>query len=338
MKDAAGDPLVSVVVPNHDYGSVLALCLRSLQQQTYARMEIVLVDDCSTDDSVRIAESLGIRAISTETNVGVSAARNLGASLARGDILFFLDSDIALEPDAVATAVEILRSDPRIGAVHGNFDLVPLVRDSLVKEYRNLFRHYYFLVREGPITGGFLPTAMLVMTRAAWEAAGPFQAHLTQSEGTTIGDRLTGRYQARLTDAFRGRHDDDQTLGIALRKVFVRTRVEVPFFLQARYAARTIGSPESRAMAFAALTVATLPLVAWRPWLAVVPLGALAISLAIDRRMYRYVLARRGLRFGLAFAALHFLVNLTIATGAAAGIVEWLTSRSFRGLYQRASA
>jgi glycosyltransferase involved in cell wall biosynthesis len=334
MTDA---PLVSVIVPNHNYGRVLAHCLRSVQRQTYTPLEIVFVDDCSTDDSVQIAASLGIPAISPPANVGVCGARNLGAAHARGEILFFLDSDIALEDDAVAKAVAILQADPRIGAVHGNFDFVPLVRDSLVKDYRNLFRRYYFLLHEGRITT-FLPTAMLAMPRVAWDYAGPFAVHLTQSEGADLGERVNGRYECRLTDGFRGRHDDDQTLGIMLRKVFVRTYVQIPFFLQPRYAAGTAGSRPARAMAAATLTVATLPLVLWQPWLAVLPVGLLAVYLAIDRRMYRYVFANRSIPFGLYFVAIHFLVNLTYAVGVAAGIAQWLTSRSFRRLYQRASA
>lgn len=334
----AAAPLVSVIVPNYNYGNVLSLCLRSVQAQTYSPLEIVFVDDCSTDDSVRIAETLGVPVTRTTSNVGVSAARNLGATVASGEILFFLDSDIALDPGAVAAAVAILRSDPKIGAVCGNFETVPLIRDSLVKEYRNLFRHYYFRAAEGPISG-FLPTAMIAIPMGVWEEVGPFSTHLTQSEGADVGERLADRYEVRLTSAVRGCHDDDPTLRVALRKVFIRTRVQVPFFLQRRYAAGVIGSPESGASLTTALTAATLPLpfvLGW--WWAALPVLLFAACLTIDRRMYRFVFGCRGVPFGLFFGAVHFLVNLTIAAGAAVGIGQWLVSRSFRRLYAKAPA
>lgn len=333
----ASAPLVSVVVPNYNYGRVLGHCLRALQAQTYSPLEIVLVDDRSTDDSVRVAESLGVHVISTPVNSGVSAARNLGAEHANGEILLFLDSDIALAPDAVAAAVALLESDQKIGAVCGNFDPVPLVRDSLVKEYRNLFRHYYFLCRQGSITG-FLPTSILAMPAKVWAEVGPFNTRLDQSEGADLGDRLTDRHEVFLTDAVRGRHDDDQNLTVALRKIFVRTRVQIPYFLQPRHAATTVGSPESRASLAATLTAVTAPLPLLAAPLGLVPAAFLAWYLAIDRRMYRFVFARRGVAFGTFFVGMHFLANLTIAAGAATGIAQWLVSPPFRRLYDRVEA
>jgi glycosyltransferase involved in cell wall biosynthesis len=333
----ASAPLVSVIVPNYNYGRVLGQCLRALQAQTYAPLEIVLVDDRSTDDSVAVAESLGVDVLSPPVNSGVSAARNLGAAHANGEILVFLDSDIALAPDAVANAVTLLESEPRIGAVCGNFDPVPLVRDSLVKEYRNLFRHYYFLCRLGSISG-FLPTSILAMSAKVWAEVGPFNTRLDQSEGADLGERVTDRYEVHLTDTVRGCHDDDQNLKVALRKIFVRTKVQIPFFLQPRYAASTVGSPESRASLAATLTAITAPLPLLSMPLTVAPAAFLAWYLAIDRQMYRFVFAQRGVAFGVFFAGMHFLANLTIAAGAAAGIAKWLVSPSFRRLYERIEA
>ncbi|MEV7802898.1 glycosyltransferase [Microbispora sp. NPDC088329] len=326
-------PLVSVVIPNYNYGDVLELCLRSVLEQTYSPIEIILVDDCSTDHSVRVARSLGVPVLSTPRNSGVCAARNLGVSHARGEVLFFLDSDVALAPDAVARAVDILGSDPRIGAVSGNYEPIPLRRDSLVKEYRILYRHYWYRVAEGPITG-FLPVAIIAIPAAVWAEVGPWTNEFVQSEGTDLGERLTSRWTVLLTSAVRGRHDDDATVRVALWKVFTRTRMHVPFFLQRRYAAGVVGSPEAAASLAAALTVAALPapLLGGAAW-AAVPALLLATWLAIDRRLYRFVFSTRSPAFGLFFVAMHFLVNLTIAAGAGVGILQWLTSRSFRRMY-----
>jgi hypothetical protein len=171
-----------------------------------------------------------------------------------------------------------------------------------------------------------------------WAQVGPFDTRLDQSEGADLGERLTDRYEVHLTDTVRGRHDDDQNLRVALRKIFVRTRVQIPFFLQPRYAATTVGSPESRASLAATLTAVTapLPLLAG-PW-ALAPAVLLGWYLAIDRRMYRFVFAQRGVAFGVFFTGLHFLANLTIAAGAATGIAKWLVSPSFRRLYERVEA
>ncbi|WP_214414365.1 glycosyltransferase family 2 protein [Sphaerisporangium fuscum] len=333
------EPLVSVIVPNYNYGYVLGRCLASVQAQTYSNIEIICVDDCSTDDSVQVAESMGVRVLRTPRNGGVCVARNLGVAHARGEVLFFLDSDVVLAPDAVASAVEILASDPGVGAVTGNYEPVPLTRDSLVKEYRTLYRHYWYKVAEGPIKG-FLPVAIIAIPAKVWAEVGPWNPDLPQSEGTDVGERLTARYQVLLTSAVRGLHDDDATLRVALRKVFTRTRVHVPFFLQRRYAPGVVGSPESAASLAAALTAVALPvpLVTGAAWTAALPALLFAAWVAIDRRMYRFVFADRGVPFGVFFVAVHFLVNLTIAAGAATGILQWLASRSFRRLYAKAPA
>ncbi|GAB1817672.1 glycosyltransferase family 2 protein [Herbidospora sp. RD11066] len=332
-------PLVSVIIPNYNYGAVLRQCLESVLAQTYPNVEIVLVDDCSTDDSVAVARSIGIEPLSTPRNGGVSVARNLGVDHARGEVLFFLDSDVALARDAVAEAVAMLAADPELGAVCGNYEAIPLNRGNLIREYRTLYRHYWYLVAEGPISG-FLPVAIIAVPAAVWAEVGPWTEVLTQSEGADVGERLAERYKVVLTSAVRGRHDDDATLRIATWKVFTRTRMHVPFFLQRRYAAGVIGSPESGASLAAALTLVTspLPLLTGLLWTAVLPLLLFVSFVAVDRRMYRFVLNSRGPAFTAFFLAMHFVINLTIAAGAGVGILQWLTSRSFRRLYTRVPA
>ncbi|HEY2579360.1 MAG TPA: glycosyltransferase [Streptosporangiaceae bacterium] len=331
-------PLVSVVIPNYNYASVLALCLRSVQAQTYPAIEIVLVDDCSTDDSVQVARSLGISPIQLPVNTGVCAARNAGAARARGNIIFFLDSDVALAPDAVAIAVDILQSDPRIGAVCGNYDTVPLIRGRLVEEYRNLFRRWWMGRADGGTVSGFLNCAILAVPAKVWAEVGPWSTGLIHSEGTVVIERLTERYEVRLDSRVLGRHDDDATLGIALRKVFIRTHQHVPFFLQRKRVAGVVGSSESGASLAAVLTVISLALpFLWGAALIAVPALLLSVWVALDARLYAYVFRTRGVSFGFFFLGMHFLVNLCFAAGAAAGILQWLTSGSFRRLHEEAA-
>lgn len=97
--------LVSIVIDNYNYGRFIAAAIRSALAQTYAPVEVIVVDDGSTDDSRRVIESFGdrIRAIYQE-NRGQSAAFDTGFYAARGEIVIFLDSDDALHPDAAAEA------------------------------------------------------------------------------------------------------------------------------------------------------------------------------------------------------------------------------------------
>lgn len=326
-------PLVSVIVPNYNYSRALALCLAALHDQSYPRMEIIVVDDCSTDDSVVVATSHGVRVISTEVNSGPAAARNLGAAAATGEILFFVDSDVAAKPDAIANAVELLLADPQIGAVCGNYDPVPLIRDSLVEEYRCLQQSYWLIADEGRITT--LYTALLAMRREVFEDIGPFNPRLRETENADYGFRLAQRYQIWLSSRVRGIHDHDHALGVLVRKVFTRTFQHIPLYVRKpTFPGGFTSGPRAWGSMAALLCVLTLPLPALFGWpLAVVPLVLGIAYLACDLPMYRFVSANRGPLFLIYFVGMHAMLNLVIATAALTGVAAWLGSGTFRRLY-----
>ncbi|MGB2570628.1 glycosyltransferase family 2 protein [Micromonospora citrea] len=326
-------PTVSVIVPNYNHADSLPLTLPALLAQTYAATEIVFVDDHSTDDSVRVARSLGVPVLSTPRNSGPSVARNIGAARARGEILLFVDSDVELPPDTVDRVVRLLRDDPAAGAICGTLDDTPLVRDSLVQECRCLQAHYWRISSLGDVS--FLFSALCAMPARVFAELGPFHEGLRQTEEVEYGERLSARYPIRLTDAIHGRHRDDHLLWPLLRKVFHRCRLRMPLYARRRRAAQgfeTAARMWGSVTAFLATLALPLPLLVGPVGL--VPPLALAVAfVASDAGMYRFVLRRRGPGLLLAFLGVQWLLNLAIATGAAVGAVQWLTSRSFRGLY-----
>src|SRR5690606_33035643 len=129
-------PRVSVIIPNHNKARTLRACLASVLAQTNPPAEVIVVDDASTDDSRAIIREFPVRLICLDVNQGAAAARNAGARSATGDVLFFLDSDIALAPDALANALRVLREHPECAMVQGIYDWRPLVVDSRVEEYK----------------------------------------------------------------------------------------------------------------------------------------------------------------------------------------------------------
>ncbi|MEV6521274.1 glycosyltransferase family A protein [Longispora sp. NPDC051575] len=326
-------PLVSVVVPNHNYGRALHLCLGGLLAQTYPALEILLVDDCSTDDSVAVAEALGVPVVRTPANGGVAGARNLGASLARGEILCFVDSDVRLRPDAVANAVALLTGDPTLGAVCGNYDPEPLVADSRVEEYRALQQYHWLAGDEGRITT--LYTAIMAIRADVFAEVGPFNPRLRHTEDADYGRRLSGRYGILLDPSVRGRHDHDDTLRVIARKVFHRSRLHVPF-VGMRDGNQPRGNSSGHRLAgmlAAALAVGSVPTVLLGAWWSVLPVALVAAFLGSDPGIYRFVAGRKGIGFLPFFAGTYFLVNLVILAGLSAGVLQWLTSRRFRRTY-----
>ena len=106
----AGGPLVSVVIPVYNVSRYLPQCLESVLAQTYQNVEVLIVDDGSTDGSGSICDRFAerdarIRVIHTD-NRGLSAARNLGLENISGAFIFFIDSDDWIEPNTVETLVK----------------------------------------------------------------------------------------------------------------------------------------------------------------------------------------------------------------------------------------
>ncbi|MDR0500811.1 MAG: glycosyltransferase family 2 protein [Coriobacteriales bacterium] len=103
--------LISIVVPIYQTEDYLADCLNSLLKQSYQKLQIICVNDGSTDGSADIIASFAARdkriVVINKENGGLSSARNAGIKAACGEILMFVDSDDLLEPDACATVANI---------------------------------------------------------------------------------------------------------------------------------------------------------------------------------------------------------------------------------------
>lgn len=139
-------PLVSVVIASYNAGPFLERSLRSLRASTVLPLEVIVVDDCSTDNSIVRAQEMGATVLRTAVNGGPARARNLGAQSAKGDILFFIDSDVCIHPDTVSLVQDALETDASLDAVIGAYDDAPDSHE-FFSQYRNLM--HCFVHRTG---------------------------------------------------------------------------------------------------------------------------------------------------------------------------------------------
>ena len=123
-------PAVSVVVPVFNAEKYFAECLDSLLNQTFQDFEVVVVDDCSTDSSVEIAESFlekfggRLTIYDNEKNSGPSVSRNKGLNVARGEYIFSLDADDLILPDGLENLFNLAKTfDVDVVSCTGHYDL-----------------------------------------------------------------------------------------------------------------------------------------------------------------------------------------------------------------------
>ena len=117
---------VSVVVPVYNVKQYLSDCVESICGQTYSNLQILLVDDGSTDGSSQLCEALAKRdsriCLISQENRGVSAARNIGLSQATGDYICFVDADDLLENNAIETMLKNINGQQLLLSRYSMFD------------------------------------------------------------------------------------------------------------------------------------------------------------------------------------------------------------------------
>jgi len=113
----------SVIIPVYNGAATIARAVESVLGQTYPALELIIVDDGSTDETARVIAGFGQRVVYLhQKNAGVSAARNNGARLAKGEWLAFLDADDWYYPDRLHWHADWVARDPNLDFLTGDYD------------------------------------------------------------------------------------------------------------------------------------------------------------------------------------------------------------------------
>ncbi len=134
-------PFLSIVVPVYNGGYAFVYCLSATVQSEFKNWELIVVDDGSTDQSAIIAKKFGATVLDTKGRLGPGAARNLGAQVAKGEYLCFIDADCEVNFLTFTNLVQTLKQHPGIDAVFGSYDDAPKA-SNFIAQYKNLFHHY----------------------------------------------------------------------------------------------------------------------------------------------------------------------------------------------------
>lgn len=132
---------ISIVVPVHNGGEAFLRCLRSLTLYASDAEEIIVVADGETDGVWRQAYASCARVLVNHESMGPAAARNRGAEAATGDVLLFIDADVAIQSNTIPLFREAFQVDPGLAAVFGSYDDEPAAT-SFLSRYRNLLHHF----------------------------------------------------------------------------------------------------------------------------------------------------------------------------------------------------
>lgn len=173
-----GEPLVSIVMPCYNGRAFICEAIESALNQSYGNVELLVVDDGSTDGSQTLVENYPVRLLQS-THQGVSAARNRGIRESRGEFFVFLDCDDRLLPGAVAAGLEALEKSPDCLMAVGAHNLIKESGEWIITRYKpqNVSDAYELLLRSN-----FIECTSSVLFRRAALSEHAFRDSIRGSE------------------------------------------------------------------------------------------------------------------------------------------------------------
>ncbi|MBW4579543.1 MAG: glycosyltransferase [Tildeniella nuda ZEHNDER 1965/U140] len=305
----ADDLTVSVIVPVYNGGENFRQCLQSLSLVAPNVLEIIVVDDGSTDDSKQLAEQAGFTVLQFPTAGGPARARNRGAQVANGTLLFFMDADTTLTVCTIEQMVQAFRDRPDLAALVGSYDDAPGAPNFL-SQYKNLLHHYtHQTACEDAST--FWGACGAIRRDIFWKVRGFDERYRYPSiEDIELGYRLKrAGYLIQLNKTVQVKHLKHWQVGSLLRaEVFYRAIPWTELLWRDRQLNNDLNLKNATRFSIL-LTYALLACLVAGWWSAswTLGLGLALLLLIVNRDIYQFFYQKRGLWFTLRVIPWHWL-------------------------------
>jgi glycosyltransferase involved in cell wall biosynthesis len=168
--------LVSVIIPTRNSGATLERCLHSIMGQTYTRLEVIVIDNKSTDETLEVAKRFGVKLI--QAGGERSEQTNIGAKSAQGEYLYRTDGDFVFDPDLISDAVNMVGQGFDAVVVNGTSDDSVSPWAKVRKVERDSYGH------------DWLRTAASFFRRDVFLELGGFNESITAGEDYDLHNRL----------------------------------------------------------------------------------------------------------------------------------------------------
>lgn len=302
---------VSIVVPAYNNPVELGQCLSGLRAAADADVELIVVDDASTNDVSSTAARFSARVLRLAHNAGPAAARNHGARHAQGQVLFFVDADVVVANDGIRRVMTVLDSDREIAAVFGSYDSRPQA-PGVVSQYRNLLHR--FVHQTGKAEATTFWAGCGAVRRAAFEHVGgfdPLRFPRPSIEDIELGYRLRrAGYRIFLDKSLEAMHLKRWTLWSVIRTDVVNRAIPWSRLILESGEAPDDLNLQGKQRVSVALTglgglfLAATPL---RLELMMLSFMCAAATVVINRDLYAYFWRMRGPLFAAACVPLHLI-------------------------------
>jgi len=311
---------LSLVVPAHNGGDDLSKCLEAIKSSNRQPDQVVVVDDGSTDNSVRIeAQKHGYHYILVPNGpAGPANARNLGLESTNADVVLFIDSDVVITPDTIGQVEKQFVDHPETDALFGSYDTTPKV-NTIVSRYKNLLHH--FVHQHGETNATTFWSGCGAVKRQAYIDVGGFDVSYGQPsiEDIEFGLRLTeAGYNIKLCPHIQVKHLKHWTFtGMIRTDIFGRAVPWTKLMIERDEGVTNDLNTrkEHRLSALICLLLVLCVLGTFIGYNLIYPMVfLLGAFLVLDRKLFAFFYRTGGFKLALGSAALHFLYYLYAST------------------------
>jgi glycosyltransferase involved in cell wall biosynthesis len=321
--------MFSVIVPVHNGRATIEQCLNGIFSSSYADYECIVVDDGSTDNGMERVGSFPARIVRLAGKKGAAYARNRGAEVATGQILFFVDADVVVASDSLQTVAKCFETDKGISAVFGSYDDEPGA-ENFLSQYRNLLHHFVHQT-SGEEAGTFWSGCGAVKKEGAFFEAGMFDEECRMMEDIALGYKLKAQgHRIRLEKGLLAKHLKRYTLWSLVRSdvldraapwtVLMWSRKQFTSDLNLKWNHKLSSLIGALFLAAIGMTLVSTAMMALVPVL-------LGIYLFLNRDVYDFYRKRRGVKFTLKVVPVHFVYYLCSLLGLLIGTTQYLLNR-----------
>jgi GT2 family glycosyltransferase len=305
---------ISIIVPAYNNAEDLPKCIQGIKTSALPDTETIVIDDGSTDGTAQIPELMGIRTLTLPINSGPAAARNHGARHAEGDILFFVDADVVLAPNAIIRVRQLFEAEPDLAAVFGSYDAAPAA-SGVISQYRNLLHH--FVHQNGNPQAATFWAGCGAVRRSVFEQIGGFDEKRfprSSIEDIELGYRLRqAGYHILLDKSIQGKHLKRWNFWSLIQTDI--TRRAIPWsrlILETKNLPNDLNLKLGQRISFflALIACASLGFALLRPVFMGISVTALLGLAVLNRKFYTFFFRQRGILFAAACIPLHLLYYL----------------------------
>jgi glycosyltransferase involved in cell wall biosynthesis len=295
------DPFITVIIPVYNGSKFLHRCLDAVFSSSYKRFDVIVVDDCSTDDSASISRDKGALVLSTKTQSGPAAARNLAAETARGPVLMFVDADVVVKPDTLGQVAERFQNQPEISALFGSYDDAP-AEQNFLSQYKNLQHH--FVHQNSRSEASTFWSGLGAIRRDVFAEHGGFDCKkfaVPSIEDIDLGFRLRRSGRQILLDAnIQAKHLKKWEITSHLRtEILCRALPWSRLILenQGLINDMNLKTQDRLSAVLVGFSILLLPLAIWRPIFGLLIIISFAAIIFLNREILLFYVRKRGLVF-----------------------------------------